>query len=60
MIETERLIARRLTMDDAEAWLVFLQDEDTLEFIPFAEPRSRIAGGGSRFSTSDTRETATA
>ena len=38
MIDTERLTARKLTMDDAEAWLEFLQDADTLEFMPFAEP----------------------
>ena len=38
MIDTKRLTARKLTMDDAETWLEFLQGEDSLEFLPFSGP----------------------
>ena len=39
MINTRRLTARRLTMNDKETWLEFLQGgDDSLEFLPFSGP----------------------
>lgn len=38
MIETKRLTSRKLTKDDIETWLEFLQGEDSLQFLPFSGP----------------------
>ena len=38
MIDTKRLTARKLTIEDAETWLEFLQGEDSLDFLPFSGP----------------------
>lgn len=38
MIETERLLARKLTMEDVSIWLDFLQGEGSIEYLSFVEP----------------------
>ncbi|MFC2125388.1 GNAT family N-acetyltransferase, partial [Bacteroidota bacterium] len=38
MIDTKRLTARKITMNDKETWLEFLQGDDRPEFISFAGP----------------------
>ena len=38
MIETIRLTTRKLTIEDADTWLEFMQGEDSLEFAPYAGP----------------------
>ncbi len=38
MIETERLTARKLSIEDVSIWLDFLLGEGSIEYLSFAEP----------------------